>query len=77
MHRVRSPNATRYVEMEHVIVDGSGTDGTVELALGYGLRVLQGKDSGIFAATDKGSFNSSGWAFSAPTMWRSKAPPTR
>jgi glycosyltransferase involved in cell wall biosynthesis len=53
-------NATREVEIEHVIVDGGSTDGTVELARSYGLRVMQGKDSGIFDAINKGSFNSSG-----------------
>jgi len=53
-------NATRDIEIEHVIVDGGSSDGTVELARGYGLRVMQGKDSGIFDAINKGSFNSSG-----------------
>ncbi len=53
-------NATRDIDIEHVIVDGGSTDGTVELALSYGLRVLQGKDSGIFDAINKGAFNSSG-----------------
>ncbi|PZU95196.1 MAG: glycosyltransferase [Chelatococcus sp.] len=53
-------NATADIQVEHVIVDGGSTDGTVEMALGYGLRVLQGKDSGIFDAINKGSFNSSG-----------------
>ncbi|CAN7284747.1 glycosyltransferase family 2 protein [Bosea sp. LjRoot9] len=53
-------NATHDIEIEHVIVDGGSTDGTVELALSCGLRVLQGKDSGIFDAINKGSFNSSG-----------------
>lgn len=48
------------IEVEHVIVDGGSTDGTVELAQSYGLRVLQGKDSGIFDAINKGSFASSG-----------------
>lgn len=53
-------NATKDIEIEHVIVDGGSTDGTVELARGCGLRVLQGKDSGIFDAINKGSFDSSG-----------------
>lgn len=53
-------NATREIEIEHVIADGGSTDGTVELARSYGLRVLQGKDKGIFDAINKGSFDSSG-----------------
>lgn len=53
-------NATAGIEVEHVIVDGGSTDGTVEMAQSYGLRVLQGKDRGIFDAINKGSFNSSG-----------------
>jgi len=55
-----SRNAAPGLEVEHVIVDGGSTDGTVELARSYGLRVLQGKDSGIFDAINKGSFDSSG-----------------
>ena len=53
-------NAGPGIDVEHVIVDGGSTDGTVELAESYGLRVLTGKDSGIFDAVNKGSFNSSG-----------------
>lgn len=53
-------NAAADIEVEHVIVDGGSTDGTVEMAQSYGLRVLQGKDRGIFDAINKGSFNSSG-----------------
>lgn len=52
--------ATRDIEVEHVIVDGGSTDGTVELAQSYGLRVMTGKDRGIFDAINKGSFQSSG-----------------
>ena len=48
------------VEIEHVIVDGGSTDGTVELAEQFGLRVMTGKDRGIFDAINKGSFNSRG-----------------
>jgi len=48
------------VSVEHVIVDGGSTDGTVELAESYGLRVMTGKDRGIFDAINKGSFQSSG-----------------
>jgi glycosyltransferase involved in cell wall biosynthesis len=53
-------NASRDIEVEHVLVDGGSTDGTVELAQRLGLRVLKGKDRGIFDAVNKGSFNSSG-----------------
>jgi glycosyltransferase involved in cell wall biosynthesis len=53
-------NESRNVQIEHVIVDGGSTDGTVELARGYGLKVLEGKDRGIFDAINKGSFNSAG-----------------
>lgn len=51
---------SRGIEVEHVIVDGGSTDGTIELAESYGLKVLKGKDRGIFDAINKGSFNSSG-----------------
>lgn len=47
-------------EVDHVIVDGGSTDGTVELARQQGLRVLEGKDDGIFDAINRGSFESNG-----------------
>lgn len=53
-------NGSRNVEVEHVIVDGGSTDGTIELAQSYGLPLLTGKDKGIFDAINKGSFNSRG-----------------
>jgi glycosyltransferase involved in cell wall biosynthesis len=53
-------NASRLVEVEHVVVDGGSTDATLEIAAAHGVRVLRGKDRGIFDAINKGSFNSSG-----------------
>ncbi|WP_424138757.1 glycosyltransferase family 2 protein [Roseomonas chloroacetimidivorans] len=53
-------NETHGIRIEHVIKDAGSTDGTVELAEAEGLRVLKGKDRGIFDAINKGSFDSSG-----------------
>ena len=53
-------NQAEQIDVEHVIVDGGSVDGTVELAESYGLRVLKGKDRGIFDAINKGSFDSKG-----------------
>ncbi|WP_264050600.1 glycosyltransferase family 2 protein [Methylobacterium flocculans] len=53
-------NQTPGVQIDHVIVDGGSTDGTVAYAESQGLRVLTGKDKGIFDAINKGSFNSEG-----------------
>ena len=51
-----SPN----VDVEHIVVDGGSSDGTVELARSRGCTVMAGKDDGIFDAINKGSFNSNG-----------------
>jgi glycosyltransferase involved in cell wall biosynthesis len=48
------------VQVEHIVVDGGSSDGTVELARSAGCTVMTGKDEGIFDAINKGSFNSNG-----------------
>jgi glycosyltransferase involved in cell wall biosynthesis len=48
------------VEVEHVVVDGGSSDGTVEFARSEGCTVMTGKDEGIFDAINKGSFDSNG-----------------
>ena len=53
-------NDRKPISVEHVIVDAGSTDGTVEIAQSYGVRVLQRKDRGIFDAINKGSLASSG-----------------
>ena len=56
MQRNRHPS----YEIDHVIVDAGSTDDTVEIARRNGLRIIQGKDKGIFDAINKGSFDSRG-----------------
>lgn len=41
--------------IEHLIVDGGSTDGTADYAERRGVRVLRGRDSGIFDAVNRGS----------------------
>ena len=48
------------VEVEHIVVDGGSTDGTVEAAEARGCTVIIGRDDGIFDAINKGSFRASG-----------------
>lgn len=47
-------------EVDHVVVDGGSTDATLDIAARGGVRVLRGKDSGIFDAINRGSFASQG-----------------
>jgi glycosyltransferase involved in cell wall biosynthesis len=51
---------TDKVEVEHVVVDGGSSDGTVEFARSHGCVVMTGRDDGIFDAINRGSFSSSG-----------------
>ncbi|HEY8339351.1 MAG TPA: glycosyltransferase family 2 protein [Egibacteraceae bacterium] len=48
------------LEVEHVVVDGGSSDGTVARARAAGATVLEGRDEGIFDAINKGSFAGSG-----------------
>ncbi|RWB56743.1 glycosyltransferase family 2 protein [Mesorhizobium sp.] len=50
-----------FPEMEHVIVDGGSTDGTLEIAKEYELGYLVSeKDNGVYDAMDKGAKAASG-----------------
>jgi len=51
---------TRNVDVEHIFVDGGSTDGTVEFAASQGCTVLTRKHPSIYAALNKGSYNSNG-----------------
>jgi glycosyltransferase involved in cell wall biosynthesis len=48
------------VQVEHIVVDGGSTDGTVEFAEAQDCTVISGKDEGIFDALNKGSFSANG-----------------
>ena len=51
---LESVSAQTYEDVEHVIVDGGSTDGTVELARSWGLRVVSEPDRGQTDALNKG-----------------------
>ena len=48
------------VDVEHMIVDGGSTDGTLKFARQRGCTVTTRKDDGIFDAINKGSFAAQG-----------------
>lgn len=47
---------TRAADLEHIVVDGGSTDGTLErvLARGPGVRLVSGRDHGIFDGFNRG-----------------------
>lgn len=51
---LESVAAQTYSEVEHMIVDGGSTDGTVELARSRGLQVISERDRGQTEAINKG-----------------------
>jgi len=56
-----SVQAQEDIRLEHLVIDGASTDGTLDLLYGYKpvkhmLRVLSHKDAGIYEAMNKGVF---------------------
>jgi glycosyltransferase involved in cell wall biosynthesis len=49
--------------VEHVVVDGGSSDSTVEIARSYGCVVLEGRDTGVYDAQNKGIRAASGDIF--------------
>jgi hypothetical protein len=49
--------------VEHVVVDGGSTDKTVKIARSYGCVVLEGHDTGVYDAQNKGIRAASGEVF--------------
>jgi glycosyltransferase involved in cell wall biosynthesis len=49
--------------VEHVVIDGGSRDRTVEIARSYGCVVLEGRDSGVYDAQNKGIRAASGDVF--------------
>lgn len=60
---LKSVASQTYPDIEHVIVDGGSTDGTLDVLLAHGERVakiVQGPDRGIYDALNKGIAASTG-----------------
>jgi glycosyltransferase involved in cell wall biosynthesis len=49
-----SVKAQNYADIEHIVVDGGSTDGTVELLRQSGVRYISEPDAGIYHAMNKG-----------------------
>jgi glycosyltransferase involved in cell wall biosynthesis len=50
-----------YKNIEHLIIDGASTDGTVDLIKKLGLKYVSEKDSGLYDAMNKGIKKSTGY----------------
>jgi glycosyltransferase involved in cell wall biosynthesis len=60
---VKSVIDQKNVEVEHIIVDGGSTDGTLDLIKSFGKSIslfLGGPDNGVFDAMNKGILMSTG-----------------
>ena len=51
---IESVRAQTYPHIEHLIIDGASTDGTVELLESLGVKYISEPDSGIYDAMNKG-----------------------
>src|SRR3954453_22511158 len=57
---IASVRSQGYPRLEHVVVDGGSTDGTVELLERAGVRFMSGPDSGRSEAANRGVAMTSG-----------------
>ncbi|MBU2892236.1 glycosyltransferase [Colwellia sp. D2M02] len=51
---IASVKAQNYKYIEHIIIDGNSTDGTVAFVLSQGLRCVSENDTGVYDAFNKG-----------------------
>ena len=57
---IESVQSQDYKDIEHIVIDGGSTDGTIDIVKKYGVKYITGKDAGIYDAFNKGVINSSG-----------------
>ncbi len=57
---VQSIQAQTYPNIEHLIIDGASTDGTIDLLKEMNLHFISEKDSGIYDAMNKGILHATG-----------------
>lgn len=57
---LRSIATQDYANIEHIVVDGESTDGTLEILKASSVQVISEKDSGIYDAVNKGIARASG-----------------
>ena len=57
---INSVASQDYSNIEHIIIDGVSTDGTLEILRSFGADFISEQDSGIYHAFNKGIARSSG-----------------
>ena len=57
---IQSVASQDYSNIEHIVVDGESTDGTLELLKPYNVEIISEKDAGIYDAINKGVARASG-----------------
>lgn len=57
---IKSIQSQDYDDVEHVVVDGGSTDGTLDIVKRYGVKYISEQDAGVYDAFNKGISLSSG-----------------
>jgi len=57
---IQSVASQDYSNIEHIVIDGDSTDGTLELLKPYNVEIISEKDAGIYDAINKGIARASG-----------------